>query len=138
MAEPVLPDGLREELERIQRELYESLYKKFKLYFLKCYPQITKPESGDEIILSTTPNIAVKVKSNFPGQPHKARLYNEMGLPASNEEPVNFAIVGGKPVGTAMIPTPAVGEYLIFCYVEGENLGAPVHHVAKVPVTVKT
>jgi hypothetical protein len=138
MAETISNSEIRDLLLQFKSELFEFL-KKFELKQLPAppvFPQITNPESG-ETIPNHANQIHVDVRSNEPPT-LIIQLYTVQGQPVGNPCTVQLTQNGSKFTGHADLNKPAPGDYVIYCYVQGDNPMNPTHHVDRIFIKVSS
>ncbi|MCS6863781.1 MAG: hypothetical protein RMJ56_17065 [Gemmataceae bacterium] len=128
------PD-IRDLLTQFKNELNDYL-KRLETKFLPplIYPQIVNPDSGDNIPANST-QIHIDVRSN-QSLSLVAQLYTTQGTPVGNSCIIHLTQNGNKYIGHADMNKPGAGQYVIYCYVQGDNPMNPTHHVAKVFINV--
>lgn len=136
MAEMISNIEINNSLMQFKNELFEYL-KRLESKFLPplIFPQIIDPESGDTIPNNVN-QIHVDVRSNQP-LTLVIQIYTLQGQPVGNQYIVPLTQHGSKFIGHADIQKPLVpGDYVIYCYVQGDNPMNPAHHVDRIFIKV--
>lgn len=108
--------------------------------YIRVYPAIKSPESGDEFPPNHVLAVSVTSNSSIPVEIFVASegLLSPSILVAPVPVPLVKDPMRSKWAGTANITLPgAIGDYLLICRTVGDSLLFPADHMDKVAITVK-